>query len=124
MDASYSQIKRLERWLSQGSGATTRGGGVAVGSSLSLNRLIFHVFDGATPPDRLFRMTHHIWAASMRKHVSHEAWLRGGVHPLGTRARARHDAERRQRNAEVSRRISVLRRAVYAACSEHYGWLE
>jgi len=58
--------------------------------------------------DRVHRIARIIGGVSLRERLLHERWLRGGVHPIGTRARADADNARHERSARVERRIRRL----------------
>lgn len=112
-------VERLLNFLARGTDEYR--GAVHPDSWLALNRLLTDVFRGR-PPRKLSRRSHLIYSAQMRMSQQHERWMRGGVHPLGTRARAEAGQARFERRTQIERRVTVLRDSILHACSEHYGW--
>lgn len=128
-----TDIERLLDWLARGTSAETQRwpGHVRPDSVTAMLRLVNHVFGRGgnnlhvkNERSRLFRALQRVSDLRDKMGEEHEAWLRGGVHPQGTRERNRADAKRHAERARRNHGINRVLLVIVCRCARHYGWAE
>src|SRR5690606_22247746 len=107
-------------------------GRVRPDSVTAMLRLLDHVFGRVRDRDlqeknekaRMFRALVRVSDLRDKMDEEHEPWMRGGVHPQGTRARERADAKRHAKRVRRNHAINRVLLVVVRRCARHYGWVE